>query len=120
MGGPLGAVVIVLLQASPVTAEAPPGDISPNVAFSVSNRYADMRGPLAAIASDLGLAGVVGYDPVDDPDLFKWASRWVLLARDAADLPAPDGAMWSRLDPSEVGRVWTDDFSDLASVVSWD
>jgi SAM-dependent methyltransferase len=89
------------------------------LAFNVSNKYVDLQPPLAAIAGDLGLSGVVAEDSVEDRDRVKYASRWVLLAPDAPSLPAPDGLPWRVLDPPEVGPPWTDEFSDIASVVSW-
>ena len=88
--------------------------------FNVTNKYVDLRSPLAAIAKNLGLSGVVGDDPHDDREQFKFASRWVALGRRASDIPAPDGRMWRPLDPPESIPPWTDGFSNLASVLRWD
>ncbi|MGH2691797.1 MAG: fused MFS/spermidine synthase [Actinomycetota bacterium] len=88
------------------------------VAFNITNRYVDMRPPLAAIAASLGLSGVVGHDD-GDPDLLKYRSTWVLLAPDPSVLPPPDGELWRTLTVPEDASPWTDDFSDIASVLSW-
>ena len=88
------------------------------LAFNITNRYVDLRPPLAAIAADLGLAGVVGDDGADY-EVFKYDSTWVLLAPDPSVLPTPVGTMWRGLDLPEDASLWTDDFSDLVSVLSW-
>jgi hypothetical protein len=77
-----------------------------------------VRPPLAAIAAELGLAGVVGDDD-EDFEALKAATTWVLLAPDPSVLPAPDGALWRTLELPRNAPLWTDDFSDLVSVLSW-
>jgi hypothetical protein len=88
--------------------------------FNVTNKYVDLRSPLAAIAEDLGLTGVLGEDLEDEPELFKSASGWVVLGRHPSDVPAPDGDTWRRLGSPELVPTWTDDFSNIASVLKWD
>lgn len=84
------------------------------VAFNVSNRYVALEPVVAAVAADLGLAGLARSDepPLElagDAD----PSHWVVLARDAADLgPLRDRFGWRPL-VAPAPRAWTDRFSDL-------
>ncbi|MDM8168307.1 fused MFS/spermidine synthase [Roseovarius sp.] len=86
--------------------------------YHISNRYYDIDLPLARSAADLGLAARVQHykgnarkDPGDSP------SSVVMLARD----PAAFGEMsadprWRVLE-SDGGRVWTDDYANLISIM---
>ncbi len=84
------------------------------VAFNVSNRYVALEPVLAAVARDLGLAGLTR---IDDPPLASAGdadpSQWVVLSADPAALdglvPLPG---WRPLVPP-AARAWTDRYSDL-------
>jgi hypothetical protein len=83
------------------------------VAFNVSNRFVALEPVLAAVARDLGLAGLARIDdPAPDrPDADP--SHVVVLAREPADLASLAGRPgWRRLVEPH-GRAWTDRFSDL-------
>jgi SAM-dependent methyltransferase len=95
-----------------------PGGI---LAFHVSNRHLDLEAAVAGTARSLGLAGLVQLDvdttsaPVGD----KAESDVVLLATDDTALAALAGdARWLPL-ASRTGPVWSDDFSDILSIVRW-
>jgi hypothetical protein len=90
------------------------------LAFNVSNSYLDVRSVVVGGARSLGLAAYTRHDgdlsvaPKGDKEI----SDWVVVAPDAsamADLAAD--ARWTPID--QVGRsvVWTDDFSDILSVL---
>ena len=77
------------------------------LAFHLTNRHLDLERVLGAIARDAGLAVIVQYHE---------NSSWAVLARDAASLAflAGDG----RWQPAVAGgRAWTDDFSNIFSVL---
>jgi SAM-dependent methyltransferase len=95
-----------------------PGGI---LAFHTSNRYLDLQAAVAGTARSLGLAGLVQLDqdlagiPVGD----KLATDVVLLARDAAPFAAlAVDPRWQPLS-SRSGPVWSDDFSDILSIIRW-
>lgn len=95
-----------------------PGGI---LAFHISNRYLDLEAAVAGTARSLGLAGLVQLDtdlagyPAGD----KLATDVVLLARDPAPLAAlASDPRWEPL-ASRNGPVWSDDFSDILSIVRW-
>jgi hypothetical protein len=92
------------------------------VAFNISNRYLDLAPVLAAVAEDLGLEGVEREDlSVSDQegDLGKKQSRWIVLARKESRLRPLDGHGWKPLRASSDSSVWTDDFSNVLSVIDW-
>lgn len=83
------------------------------IAFHISNRYLDLRAPLANAAKDLGL---VAIGEIDDGMLepFKYRSSWVLLGRSKASFGGlATDPRWSvpNIDPQEP--VWTDDRSSV-------
>jgi predicted methyltransferase len=88
----------------------------------VTNTYLDLRSVVAGAAAAAGLTGVSMLDldlsTAEAGD--KEASEWVLLAPDPPTLAlvAAD-PRWQVLDGGDGGVLWTDDFSDLLSVVRW-
>jgi len=87
---------------------------------NVTNTYLDVSAVVAGGGQAAGLVGLVR----DDTDLsvappgWKEASSWIVLARNAADLGALTAdPRWVPLDPVELSVVWTDDFSDILSVL---
>jgi SAM-dependent methyltransferase len=92
------------------------------VLYHISNRYLDLGPVLADLANDAQLAGAVGEVGSDDADRERlhYGSRWVLLAPSLDDFaPLAHLDNWRPLPGSGKGRVWTDDFSDVLSVVKW-
>ena len=85
---------------------------------SGANRYYQIEKPLARIAEDLGLVarmqkykGNAKQDPGDS------ASRVVTLTRDVQALgDLGSDARWQPLQ-SEGGRLWTDDYAHLLSII---
>ena len=88
------------------------------LAVHISNNHLDLRPVVANVMRDLGLAGRVQYQGLD-PSTGKLSSQWAVLARseDALGTLATD-ERWLALRPSSQ-RVWTDDFSNLWSVIQW-
>jgi hypothetical protein len=94
--------------------------LTPNgvLLYHISNRYYAIDRPLARSAAQLGLSarfqgygGHVAEDPGDT------ASHVVLLARnDAAMKALAHDPRWQPLVP-DGGRIWTDDFADLLSIL---
>lgn len=92
------------------------------IAFHISNRYLDLRPVLIALANDARIPGAVGDQAASDEDRVRlyYSSRWIVLAK----RPSTLGELvrredWSPLPSEPAGRLWTDDFSDILSVMKW-
>jgi spermidine synthase len=86
--------------------------------YHISNRYYAIDRPLGRSAADLGLtARFQGYGGHVATELGDTASHVVMIARNEAALGslARDGR-WVPLG-ADGGRVWTDDFADLLSIL---
>jgi hypothetical protein len=97
--------------------------------FNISNRYLDLKPVLGNLAADADppLVGfsrqeqTLGVDVLqEDIDLGKTGSHWVVMARKPEYLGsiATDGR-WTKLEGQPGARVWTDDYSNLLSVLKW-
>ena len=89
------------------------------LAIHVSSRYLMLAMILGRLAEDAGLTARFDGDPRVRGGPRRYASEWVVMARRAEDLVwfAADSE-WQPL-PSDGGRVWTDDFSDLVAALHW-
>jgi spermidine synthase len=88
------------------------------IAVHVSNLHFDLRPVVAALADEFHLAAVT----IDDSGRERpgdLSSRWVLLSRDPAVLKH---ARFEKgvVTPPERRVLWTDDFSNLFSVLRWE
>jgi hypothetical protein len=75
---------------------------------------------LAALAAERGLAMRAQRDNVTAAQRADghYPSEWVVMARtDAALGSLAAQAVWERPVPAAGSRVWTDDFSDIVSVL---
>jgi spermidine synthase len=93
------------------------------IAFHISNRYVDLQPVLTELARDARVAGSVGEDfklSSAQTAMYKSTSKWVVLARRAADIAELTMLpQWRPLPPQADVRLWTDDFSDIFSVFKW-
>lgn len=90
------------------------------LAFHISNRYLDLRPVLANLAAALSLVGRYQWDDKGDEDAGRSPSAWVLLARQEADLgKLARDERWQRFVPQPGLAVWTDDYSNILSVIRW-
>jgi hypothetical protein len=88
------------------------------LAFHISNRYIDLRPVLAGLARDASLACRVRVDPTADDTTGKSASTWVVMARDPGALGVLTGdPRWVEPAARPGMPVWTDDYSDVLSVI---
>ncbi|MBI5774952.1 MAG: fused MFS/spermidine synthase [Verrucomicrobia bacterium] len=93
------------------------------LAMNISSRNLELAEVVGGIAKSLGLFGLNWFDDVTEtsgPNHGKYASHWVVLARDPAHLGEllRDGR-WRPLPTSAAAKVWTDDFSDILSAFRW-
>jgi hypothetical protein len=90
--------------------------------FNISNRYLDLEPVVADLANDAGLFCLFGDDSNLSPSQQAQGnspSQWVVMARRKDDLSGiPEGARWKEAGRS-ARRIWTDDFSNVVSVIRW-
>src|SRR5271157_5728640 len=97
--------------------------LAPNgvLAFHISNRYMDLHGVLGDLAQDAGLSCLRNDDAhvsEDEAREGKFASWWVVMARNSSDLEAlRKDSRWRALRAVPGSRVWTDDFSNIVSIL---
>ena len=89
----------------------------------VSNRRLDLEPVVADLARDAGLEALLNNhhvpDSVQDRD-YNYGSDWVALARSRRDLgPLASDTSWTDLTALRRNRPWTDDYSNLLSVIRW-
>ena len=88
----------------------------------ISNRNLQLTAMLAALAHELGLAGRHQlYEPSPAEEAASAVdSEWVVLARRQEDLAFLDGEpRWNALTTDRRINAWTDDFSNIVSVLKW-
>lgn len=80
------------------------------IAYHTSNRNLDLRPVVGNLASVRGLYGVwAGFN----------GSQWVVVARVSKDIgPLTQEGRFAYLVPNDRMRTWTDDFSDIVSVIN--
>jgi len=90
--------------------------------FHVSNRYLRLGPALARVVQDRGLVSVEQEQPVSDADAEagKSASDWVVASSDAdaISLLASD-SHWKAVTAPTQMRLWTDDYSNILSVLKF-
>jgi hypothetical protein len=87
----------------------------------ISNRHLRLAPVIARLAENQGLAGVQQIDlgGKNWPE-GKNPSHWIVMARNAADLDVlRQDARWKPLAASASTPLWTDDFSNILSVLSF-
>jgi hypothetical protein len=93
------------------------------LAFHISNRTLNLRPVFENLARDLDLVSIAQDDlqiTETEQNNGKSPSQWVVMARNRNDLAElPDDPRW-RLLPGQPGEpVWTDDFSNILSIIRW-
>ncbi len=87
------------------------------IVLHISNRYFDISRPLGRSAAELGLVAMVRNDRGDPAELTHTASDVVVMGRDMDVLAAFTGAAdWQPLE-DDGGRLWTDDYANLLSIL---
>jgi hypothetical protein len=97
------------------------------IAFHISNLYLELAPTLGDLAQDAHLACIIERDTAvtqAQSDAGKLASRWVVMARSQSDLAglmanSTQTAQWVQNPGRPGARVWSDDYSNLLSVIRW-
>lgn len=89
------------------------------IAFHVTNRHLELAPVVTRAARALGLAAVERNDRAEGARGTRTPSRWLVIARSPERLePLLERSGW-RNPKVSAGRVWTDDYSNVLSVVKW-
>ena len=89
------------------------------IAFHVTNRHLELAPVVARAARALGLAAVERNDRAEGAHGDRTPSRWLVIARSAERLEPLLGRSGWEIPKVSAGRVWTDDYSNVLSVVKW-
>ena len=90
------------------------------IAFNISNWHLSFEDVLSRLTADAGLAALWQREP---PDAGSWAagkfpSEWFLVAREAGDFGSLNlDPRWKVPHPAADTPLWTDDFSNILSVI---
>jgi len=90
------------------------------IAFHISNRHLSLGPIVQRLAIAHGLVAVEQLQPVSqsDADAGKSPSDWVVMARTEADLGSlASDRRWHKPSASSDTPFWTDDFSNIVSVM---
>lgn len=90
--------------------------------FHVSNRHLNLETVLARLAEEQKLVSMIRRDRIATTDVSgKTSSDWLVMARTREDLGAlVTNAAWSRSQTSPRIGVWTDDFSNILTLLLHD
>jgi spermidine synthase len=89
------------------------------IAWHISNRYLDLRSVLLGLANDAGLVAVIRDEfGVPSTDAGRLPSTWVVMTQSTQTAASVgEDARWIRLTTSRRPTLWTDDFSNVLSVL---
>ena len=97
------------------------------LAFHISNLYLELSPTLAALADDSHLVSLIEDDTFVSPkdaEGGKFPSKWMVMARNEADIrdlaeDRSSPARWVQVARLPGTRVWTDDYSNMLSIIKW-
>ena len=85
--------------------------------FHVSNRYLDVEKLAASVLTAEGLLPFARHD-FDEEPLGKSGSHYVIAVRNVQDLDGiPNSKAWIRVDQPSGVQPWTDEFSNMLSII---
>jgi SAM-dependent methyltransferase len=89
--------------------------------FHVSNRYLNVEKLVSAVIADAGLVAYARFDDAGDlRKLGKSSANHVAAARHPEDLEWIEKRPgWNRVTPPTDFQAWTDDYSNLVSLIRW-
>jgi len=89
----------------------------------ISNQHLDLRPVIAGLAKDAGLVALIGEHAATGKEETRdldYSCDWVALARRKEDLGGLVGdKRWRRLSARAGDAPWTDDYSNVFSVIKW-
>ena len=89
----------------------------------ISNQHLDLQPVVAELAKDAGLVALLGEHSTNDRESeidLDYSCDWVALARRPEDLGAlTHDSRWKVLAATAGAQPWTDDYSNVFSVIKW-
>ena len=86
--------------------------------FHISNRHLRLRSLVAGLAHDRRLAARGQFYRSGSKNMIRTSSEWVAMARTEGDLGSlASDPRWTMIEPDPGTRIWSDDFSDVFSVL---
>jgi hypothetical protein len=89
----------------------------------ISNQHLDLQPVVAELAKDAGLVALLGAHSTTDRESeidLDYSCDWVALARRPEDLGAlTHDSRWKVLSAKAGAQPWTDDYSNVFSVIKW-
>src|SRR5579859_502440 len=93
------------------------------LAFHISSLYLQIAPTLGTLAQDAGLICLIGDDTnvtQAQIDAGKFPSKWIVMARSRGDLgEIGTDARWAPVPVPPGAKVWTDDYSNLLTIIKW-
>ncbi len=86
------------------------------IAINTSNRLLDIAPVIVSTAEELGLSWLIVITDGSD-DITEWPSEWVLLSKNPDTFKSDTFTNLPRRIPESRPRPWTDDYSDILSVL---
>lgn len=89
------------------------------IAAHISNRYLQLDRIIDPILRELGFHAIVRtHKPDEDKEVLEVATMWVLASRDGSSLESLSrDPRWQTLKVADPAALWTDDYSNLLSVL---
>jgi hypothetical protein len=89
------------------------------ILFHVSNRYMDVQGLVSAVTLDAGLEGLIRYD-YSEQETGKSGSDYVVAARQREHFGDLNLDLnWTPVEKPAGIRPWTDDYSNMMTILRW-
>lgn len=89
------------------------------LAIHISNRHLDLAPVIGDIARDANLVALLSHEN-RIAVRGKNSSRWVVVARRQSDIGTLlEHSIWQPLEGRARPQIWTDDFSNILSVLDW-
>jgi len=89
----------------------------------ISNRRLDLEPVVGALAKDAGMFALIRNHDVPTKvqnETFEYGSDWVVVAKHQEDFgPLAADTRWRKPAESPRDKIWTDDYSNLLSVIKW-
>jgi hypothetical protein len=86
----------------------------------ITNRHMDLEPVIARTFEELGLTARQMFGPEELESSFQFRSRWVVFAENPARLAAiASDDRWRGLESRPGIDAWTDDYSNILSVLKW-
>jgi spermidine synthase len=90
------------------------------LAFHVSNNFLDLHSVIGNLAKNANLVCLASEKHSVNKDEGQNLAMWVVMTHNNEDLgDLLKDSRWQRLEGNAQGKIWTDDYSNILSVLKW-